>query len=123
MKAHRLVGAEFLAGIPGTLGGAVTMNAGTKNGECMRVVDAVELATADGIGWVPRARLPFRYRHTELPAGGVVTRVRFGFRDGDVEPRARRWRRTSATASAPSRSASRTSAASSRTRRATTPAG
>lgn len=85
MRAHGLVGAEFLAGIPGTLGGAVTMNAGTKNGECFRVVEAVEVATADGLGWLSKAEIPHRYRHSELPPGGVVTRVRFLLRKGDLE--------------------------------------
>lgn len=82
MKQNKLVGAEFLAGVPGTLGGATAMNAGTKNGECMTVVEAVELATPDGLGWV--SGLTYRYRHTDLPVGAVVTRIRFGLREGDT---------------------------------------
>ncbi|HEY1087256.1 MAG TPA: UDP-N-acetylmuramate dehydrogenase [Archangium sp.] len=82
MKQNKLVGAEFLAGIPGTLGGATTMNAGTKNGECMTIVDEVELATSEGLGWVKG--LTYRYRHTDLPAGAVVTRIRFNLRQGDL---------------------------------------
>ncbi|NOJ92671.1 UDP-N-acetylmuramate dehydrogenase [Corallococcus coralloides] len=84
MRAQGLVGAEFLAGIPGTLGGAVTMNAGTKNGECFRVVEAIEVATADGVGWLNKAQVPHTYRHATLPAGGIVTRVRFHLPKGDV---------------------------------------
>ena len=84
MKANALVGAEFLAGIPGTLGGAVTMNAGTKHGECMTRVEAVELATPDGLGWIDARTLRYRYRHTDLPRGGVVTRARFRLERGDV---------------------------------------
>lgn len=85
MRTRGWVGAEFLAGIPGTIGGAVAMNAGTKQGECKRVLDAVELATPDGIGWVARSALTIRYRHTELPAGAVLTRARFRLSEGDIE--------------------------------------
>ncbi|MBI3185532.1 MAG: UDP-N-acetylmuramate dehydrogenase [Myxococcales bacterium] len=85
MKTHRLVGAEFLAGIPGTIGGACAMNAGTKAGECMSVVEALELATADGVGWVPREELAARYRATALPEAAVVTRARFLLPEGDTE--------------------------------------
>lgn len=85
MRTRGWVGAEFLAGIPGTIGGAVAMNAGTKQGECKRVLEAVELATPDGVGWVARSALTIHYRHTELPAGAVLTRARFRLLEGDIE--------------------------------------
>lgn len=85
MKSHRWVGAEFLAGIPGTIGGALAMNAGTKMGECLSAVEAVEIATSDGIGWLDRAELTYGYRHLALPAHGVVTRARFALSAGDPE--------------------------------------
>jgi UDP-N-acetylmuramate dehydrogenase len=84
-KNNRLVGAEFLAGIPGTIGGAAAMNAGTRMGECITVVDALEVATFEGIGWIPRAQLAYEYRRTLLPRAGVVTRVRFALPTGDLQ--------------------------------------
>ena len=37
----------------------------------MSRVEAVELATAEGIGWVSRAQLSVSYRHTALPPGAI----------------------------------------------------
>ena len=46
--ADSLTGFEFAAGIPGTLGGAVRMNAGAYGGEMKQVLESVEVMTADG---------------------------------------------------------------------------
>jgi len=82
--ARGLVGMEFIAGIPGTLGGAVAMNAGTRIGEMKDVISRVELATAEGAGFVPASDLAFGYRRARLPPGSVVTRVEFRLRRGNV---------------------------------------
>ncbi len=82
--ARGLVGAEFTAGIPGTLGGAVALDAGTRAGELRDLLLRAELATADGIGFVPAAALGLGYRSSRLPAGAVVTRLEVRLRPGDV---------------------------------------
>jgi UDP-N-acetylmuramate dehydrogenase len=79
-----LVGAEFLAAVPGTLGGAVAMNAGTPAGEVKDLLVSVELASAEGVGEVPAAALELGYRRSRLPAGAVVTRLTCRLRPGDV---------------------------------------
>ncbi len=86
VRAHALglVGMEFVAGIPGTLGGALAMNAGTRIGEMKDVVRRVELATAEGAGFVDARELGFAYRTCRLPPGAVATRIEFGLRPGDV---------------------------------------
>jgi UDP-N-acetylmuramate dehydrogenase len=43
-----LVGAEFLAGIPGTMGGALKMNAGAFGGETWRIVKSVDMLNSNG---------------------------------------------------------------------------
>jgi UDP-N-acetylmuramate dehydrogenase len=68
-----LSGLEFAAGIPGTLGGAVAMNAGAGETEMKDVLVSVTLAGPDGgIRTLPAAGLRMGYRHTELPEGSVV---------------------------------------------------
>jgi UDP-N-acetylmuramate dehydrogenase len=79
-----LVGAEFTAGIPGTLGGMVAMNAGTRAGEMKDIVTRVEIATAAGARWLDATQLGFGYRHAELPEHAVVTRLEVRLRAGDV---------------------------------------
>ena len=80
-----LTGAAFLAGIPGTLGGALAMNAGAFGGETWPVVRAVR--TVDRAG-VLRRRLPADYRvgYREVtgPAGEWFVGVELQLRSGDV---------------------------------------
>jgi UDP-N-acetylmuramate dehydrogenase len=82
MREEGLWGAEFLSGIPGSAGGAATMNAGTKMGEMKDVMDAVEVATPEGARWIPAAELRYAYRTSHLPEGAVITRVRIRLKRG-----------------------------------------
>jgi UDP-N-acetylmuramate dehydrogenase len=84
--AAGLTGLEFLSGIPGSIGGAVAMNAGAYGGEMAQVLDWAEVVTRTGeqrrlLG----PELAFAYRHAALPAGAVVTRVRLRATAGATE--------------------------------------
>ena len=69
-------GLEFLAGIPGKVGGAVCRNAGAFGGEIAEHVVAVELMGEDGaIKTIERSQLEFGYRFFKRPSGSVVTKV------------------------------------------------
>lgn len=74
---HHWAGLEMLAGIPGTIGGAVRMNAGTALGEIRdRLID-VDVALPDGrVVTLPTESLGMGYRRSSLPPGGVVARAR-----------------------------------------------
>jgi UDP-N-acetylmuramate dehydrogenase len=74
--AAGLSGFEFAEGIPGTIGGALWMNAGAYGGDMAGVVDAVSGVTAEGLdGRFERDALRFGYRQVALPAGFVVLEV------------------------------------------------
>jgi UDP-N-acetylmuramate dehydrogenase len=75
--ASGLTGLEFLSGIPGSIGGAVAMNAGAYGGDLASALDWAEIVTRTGeqrrlLG----PQLAFAYRHAALPVGAIVTRVR-----------------------------------------------
>lgn len=82
--AHALGGLEFLVGIPGTIGGAVAMNAGAYGAEIKDVLDWAEVATPSGLLRLTAADLHFGYRRATLPARAVVTRARLCATPGDA---------------------------------------
>lgn len=68
-----LKGLEWAAGIPGTVGGCVAMNAGTRLGDMQSVVKAVRILNPQGhLSDYPSSALTFSYRKTLLPRGIVV---------------------------------------------------
>lgn len=77
-------GLEFADGIPGSVGGAVAMNAGTGHGEMAEVVEAVRILEREGeIRLLERKEIPFSYRSSRLPAGSVVLEAVFGLQSGE----------------------------------------
>lgn len=81
-----LSGVEFAVNIPGTVGGAVCMNAGAYGSEMKDVVEGVEIAGKKGHkGFIPRSELGFSYRRAELPRGAIVTRAHMAFEKKDAE--------------------------------------
>jgi UDP-N-acetylmuramate dehydrogenase len=74
--AAGLAGLEFLCGIPGSIGGAVAMNAGAYGTEIADVLDWAEVATARGVERLPVSAFRFAYRHAALPEHAVVVRAR-----------------------------------------------
>jgi UDP-N-acetylmuramate dehydrogenase len=70
-------GLEFAEGIPGTMGGALVMNAGAYGSEFEKIVDQVDGVTREGAAArFTRTQMNFTYRDSNLPRGMVVTRVR-----------------------------------------------
>ncbi len=66
-KRHGLAGAEFCAGIPGVLGGALAGNAGTAAGEICPLADSVEVLDSSGqIKTRKRGEFEYSYRHSRL---------------------------------------------------------
>jgi UDP-N-acetylmuramate dehydrogenase len=76
---------EFAEGIPGSVGGALVMNAGAYGSEFEKVVERVEAVTKEGEPiQFTRREMTFTYRDSHLPPGTVVTRVRLRLRKGEV---------------------------------------
>lgn len=68
-----LTGLEFAAGIPGSLGGAVTMNAGAYGGEMQQVIESVCVLTEDGqVKTISKENMEFGYRHSIVPKEKLI---------------------------------------------------
>lgn len=87
---HRegFVGMEFLSLIPGTFGGAVAMNAGTREKELSAILRTVTLWRPGTPGKVETMRptdIQMRYRHSDLPTGAIVVGGEIAVEPGDVD--------------------------------------
>ncbi len=81
---NSLTGLEFAAGIPGTLGGAVTMNAGAHGGSVSELVHSIDVVTHQGkIKKLNKNDLEFSYRH--LKNRGIITRICLTLKKGEKQ--------------------------------------
>ena len=78
-----LTGLEFGVNIPGTVGGAVRMNANAYCGDLSKVLEWVEVAAADGSERRGPEQLGFAYRRSNLGPGEVVARASFALAPSD----------------------------------------
>lgn len=90
------IGAEFLTLIPGTFGGAVALNAGTKDKELKEILEFAWIAVPDEdeCSWRIERRRPdglnMSYRFCDLPPGALVVGGRIRVERGDVDAARRR---------------------------------
>jgi UDP-N-acetylenolpyruvoylglucosamine reductase len=80
-----LSGLEFGVNIPGTVGGAVKMNANAYGGDLSRVLEWVEIATPEGSGRRVPGDLGFSYRRSNLGPREVVARASFALAPADPD--------------------------------------
>ena len=87
-KEKSLTGLEFAYGIPGTVGGAVYMNAGAYNGEIKDVLFSVRSMNMKGtdITEVPASELEISYRNTSFMKNErIITSAFFKLQEGNIE--------------------------------------
>ena len=81
-------GMEFLIGIPGTIGGAIAMNAGAHGSEISDFIEEIEWMDMEGnLHSTHREKLEFKYRYSELNGifGKVITHAVFSLNESDQE--------------------------------------
>jgi len=82
---HGLAGIEGLNGIPGTVGGALWMNAGAFGQEIGTVVESVRVARAGSVQEIPGSVVKWNYRHTSFKEGELLLGATLLLRPDDVE--------------------------------------
>jgi UDP-N-acetylmuramate dehydrogenase len=84
-RAAGLGGLEFACAIPGTVGGAVWMNAGAYGGDLASVLERALVADADGAEWRTPDELGLEYRRSALRPGQIVAHAELRLRPRPVE--------------------------------------
>jgi len=85
-EEESLTGMEFCAGIPGSVGGAVKMNAGAYGREIKDIVETIELMDKSGeIRELKKNSLKFEYRNLDLPESTIITGASFLLTKGTKE--------------------------------------
>jgi UDP-N-acetylmuramate dehydrogenase len=88
---HAIAGLEFFSGIPGTIGGALRMNAGAYGGETKEVLITADVLFRDGaVKEMTAEDMGLAYRHNSLPAEVIFIGARFKGREGDMHEIERR---------------------------------
>ncbi|GKU84539.1 UDP-N-acetylmuramate dehydrogenase [Niallia sp. NCCP-28] len=84
---HRLTGLEFACGIPGSVGGAIYMNAGAYGGEVADVLESAKVLTKTGeIMLLSKDELELGYRTSNVPKNGyIVLEAIFSLKEGQYE--------------------------------------
>ena len=83
----KLMGLEFSCGIPGSVGGAIFMNAGAYESEISHVLSEALILESDGtIHWVPMEDLDLGYRHSNIEEKKrTILAGRFTLKKGNPE--------------------------------------
>lgn len=86
-RYHSLTGFEFACGIPGSIGGAVYMNAGAYGGEIAHILQSCKVLTPKGeLKTLTAEELTFGYRHSKIQeTGDVVISAKFALAPGNYE--------------------------------------
>lgn len=86
-RYHSLTGFEFACGIPGSIGGAVYMNAGAYGGEIAHILQSCKVLTPEGeLKTLTAEELAFGYRHSKIQeTGDVVISAKFALAPGNYE--------------------------------------
>ncbi|MEW6266476.1 MAG: UDP-N-acetylmuramate dehydrogenase [Thermodesulfobacteriota bacterium] len=85
-RRQGLSGLEFMAGLPGWVGGALAMNAGTREAGIVDAVQRLEIMASDlEVRRLEKGEIKSRYRGLDLPEGAVILKAVFGLKRGRPE--------------------------------------
>jgi len=82
MARRGLAGLEFASGIPGSVGGAIVTNAGTRMGWIGDIVEEIKIFSGGKVQILKRGEVDFSYRHCRLPDEAVILEVKLRLKNG-----------------------------------------